>query len=168
MTHRVLGIDPGLAETGWGLVDSDGMRHRHVDHGGIITNSDTPIEMRLLNLHREFKALIDVFKPSAMAVESLFFTKNISSAIPVAQARGIALLVAAQSGMTLAEYSPMTIKQSVVGSGTASKQQMQHMVSILLGLDYTVIENDHAADALAAAITLIHHGALWSTASPVS
>ena len=162
MTYRVLGLDPGLAQTGWGLVDSDGIRHRHIDHGMIETDSAHPPEKRLLALHRELISLLAAFKPTAMGVETLFFTKNITSAMPVAQARGVALLAAAQSNLEVFEFSPPTIKQSVVGSGSADKQQVQAMVQLLLGLEQ-MPGNDHSADALAAAITLIHHGSLWST-----
>lgn len=168
MTHRVLGVDPGLAETGWGLIDSDGIRHQHLDHGCISTEAGHPPEQRLLKLHREMTALIKEFKPKAMGIETLFFTRNISSAMPVAQGWGIALLAAAQSGLVVNEFSPVTIKQSVVGSGGAEKKQIQDMVCLLLGLDYNTIGSSHAADALAAAITLVHHGIVWSTASTAS
>ena len=167
MTHRVLGIDPGLASTGWGVVDSDGTRHKHVDHGTVKTGSKEAPELRLLALHRELTELIRAFKPEGLGIETLFFTKNISSALPVAQARGVALLSAAEQGLTVMEFSPMTIKQSVVGTGGADKAQIQEMVRLLLGLNENP-KPDHAADALAAAITFIHHGSLWSTVSVVS
>lgn len=162
MICRVLGIDPGLACTGWGLIDSDGIRHKHLDHGVIETDSGSPPEQRLLILHRELTALLRAFKPVAMGIERLFFIKNISSAMPVSQARGIALLVAAQNNVKVEEFSPTSIKESVVGVGRADKKQVQDMVRLLLGLD-ELPKSDHAADALAAAITLIHHGNLWST-----
>ena len=152
MTHRVLGIDPGLARTGWGIVDSNGTRHKHVDHGAILTG------------YREIISIIEAYQPSGMGIETLFFTKNISSAMPVAQARGVVLLAAAEKGMAVGEYSPVTIKQSVVGTGDAAKGQVQEMVRLLLGLS-ELPEPDHAADALAAAITFIHHGSLWLTVS---
>ena len=167
MTHRVLGIDPGLARTGWGVVESTGTRHKHVNHGSISTDSQLSMEIRLLELHRSLVALIEEYKPSAMGIETLFFTKNVSSAIPVAQARGVALLSAAQAGLAVGEFSPVTIKQSVVGSGSADKNQVQQMVRLLLGLE-DIPRPDHAADALAAAITYIHSGSLWSTVSAVS
>lgn len=166
MTHRVLGIDPGLASTGWGIIDSSGTRHRYIDHGTISTSSRELPERRLLSLYREITSLIDAFKPSGMGIETLFFTKNISSALPVAQARGVVLLAAGEKGLAVGEYSPVTIKQSVVGAGGAAKAQVQEMVRILLGLQ-DIPEPDHAADALAAAITFIHHGSLWSTVSAV-
>jgi len=166
VTHRVLGIDPGLASTGWGIIDSSGTRHRYIDHGTISTSSRELPERRLLSLYREITSLIDAFKPSGMGIETLFFTKNISSALPVAQARGVVLLAAGEKGLAVGEYSPVTIKQSVVGAGGAAKAQVQEMVRILLGLQ-DIPEPDHAADALAAAITFIHHGSLWSTVSAV-
>ncbi len=166
MTHRVLGIDPGLASTGWGIIDSSGTRHQHMDHGTISTSSKELPERRLLILYREITSLIDSFKPVGMGIETLFFKKNISSAMPVAQARGVVLLAAAQKGLQVGEFSPVTIKQSVVGAGAASKGQVQQMVRLLLGLP-EIPKPDHAADALAAAITFIHHGSLWSTVSAV-
>ncbi len=166
MTHRVLGIDPGLARTGWGIVDSTGTRHKHIDHGTVLTGSKEPPERRLLSLYKEINSIIEAYKPSGMGIETLFFTKNISSAMPVAQARGVVLLAAAEKDLTVGEYSPVTIKQSVVGTGGARKEQVQEMVRLLLGLS-EIPEPDHAADALAAAITFIHHGSLWLTASTV-
>ena len=160
MIHRVLGIDPGLASTGWGIIDSSGSRHKYIDHGTFSTSSKDSPERRLLDIYRELESLIDAFKPVGMGIETLFFTKNISSALPVAQARGVVLLAAAERGLSVGEYSPVTIKQSVVGTGGADKAQVQQMVRILLGLQ-DVPNPDHAADALAAAITFIHHGSLW-------
>ncbi len=164
MKFRVLGIDPGLAKTGWGLVDSDGNRHRHVDHGLIETQPDQPPEKRILVLYRELSSLVNAYNPAAMGVETLYFVKNISSAMPVAQARGIALLVAAQNDLKLCEFEPATIKQSVTGSGRADKKQVQSLIQLILGMD-SIPGSDHSADALAAAVTLIHHGILWSTVS---
>jgi len=166
MTFRVLGIDPGLAETGWGIVDSDGTRHKYIAHGTVKTSSSLDPQIRLLDLSREIKAVISNYKPSGMGIETLFFTKNISSALPVAQARGVILLAAAESGLKVGEFSPTVIKQSVVGTGGAEKNQVQEMVKILLGLS-SVPRPDHAADALAAAVTFIHHGSLWLTVSAV-
>jgi crossover junction endodeoxyribonuclease RuvC len=164
--HRVLGIDPGLAQTGWGIIDSSGNRHKHIDHGTIKTVSREAPERRLLSLYRELKSLIEAYKPVGLGIETLFFTKNISSAMPVAQARGVVLLAAAESGLLVGEFSPVTIKQSVVGAGGAGKGQVQEMVRILLGLA-EIPKPDHASDALASAITFIHHGSLWSTVSAV-
>ena len=164
---RILGIDPGLAAAGWGIIDSRGSRLVHIDHGIIATSKDHPPEQRLLVLHRELSALIEAHRPGAMAVETLFFTKNISSAIPVAQARGVILLTAARHGIQVGEFSPMTIKQSVVGTGSAEKHQVQDMTRLLLGLAESPA-SDHAADALAVAVTFIHNRSPWSTASAAS
>ena len=164
---RILGIDPGLAAAGWGIIDSRGSRLVHIDHGIIATSKDHSPARRLLVLHRELSALIEVHRPGAMAVETLFFTKNISSAIPVAQARGVILLTAARHGLQVGEFSPMTIKQSVVGTGSAEKHQVQDMTRLLLGLAESPA-SDHAADALAVAVTFSHNISPWSTASAAS
>jgi len=164
MTHRVLGIDPGLALTGWGVVDSSGTRHSHVDHGMIVTAPKDSSAGRLRTLYHELLALISAFSPEGMGIESLYFTRNISSAIPVAQARGVALLAAAEHNLIVKEFSPLTIKQSVVGTGGGEKHQVQEMVRLLLGLK-EIPKPDHSADALAVAITFLHHGSLWLTAS---
>jgi len=161
---RVLGVDPGFAHIGWGIVDFTGTRHRHVEHGSISSDrSDLPAR-RLLVLYNKLNAIIDGFNPVALGIETLYFLKNVSSAMSVAQARGVILLAAAERDMMVGEYSPLVIKQSVVGSGRARKTQVQEMVKILLGLSH-IPKPDHAADALAAAITFIHHGGLCSTAS---
>ncbi len=167
MMRRILGIDPGFASTGWGLIDSDGVRNKHIDHGSIETASGDAAEKRLMALYEEVAGIIESFKPTGLGIETLFFTKNISSAMPVAQARGVVLLAAAQAGLDVGEFSPVTIKQSVVGAGGADKAQVQEMVRLLLGLG-EIPKPDHAADALAAAITFVHHGKPWSTVSAVS
>ncbi|OQX28981.1 MAG: crossover junction endodeoxyribonuclease RuvC [Spirochaeta sp. LUC14_002_19_P3] len=159
MNWRVLGVDPGLAQTGWGLVDSDGNRHKHVDHGTIATNSGEPPELRLLTLHREMSAIISAFKPMAVGAEKLYFARNVSSAMPVAQARGAVLLTAALHGLRVEEFTPNTIKESVVGTGSADKSQIGKMIMLLLGLTEAP-DTDHAADALAVAITFIHREAV--------
>jgi len=164
VNSRVLGVDPGFTHIGWGVVDTTGARHRHVEHGSISSDrADLPAR-RLLALYNELDAIIDRLRPIALGIETLYFLKNVSSAMAVAQARGVVLLAAARWGMTIGEYSPLVIKQSVVGSGRAQKVQVQKMVKILLGLPQ-IPKPDHAADALAAAITFIHHGGLCSTAS---
>ena len=156
MTRRVLGIDPGLAATGWGVIESTGSRHTWVAHGTVATRSKVPLEKRLLHLYEELSSIFDTYEPVGMGIETLFFTKNISSAIPVAQARGVAMLLAAQKGLNVGEYSPVVIKQSVVGTGGAAKNQVQEMIRLILGLP-EIPKPDHAADALAAAVTFVHH-----------
>jgi len=164
MNGRVLGIDPGFAHTGWGVIDYIGSRHRHIEHGSISSEKTDLPARRLLLLYDELNKIIDRLRPIALAIETLYFLKNVSSAMAVAQARGVVLLAAAKWGMKIGEYSPLVIKQSVVGSGRAQKVQVQKMVKILLGLP-SIPKPNHAADALAAAITFIHHGGLCLTAS---
>ncbi len=157
MTHRVLGIDPGLASTGWGIVDSHNSRLIYVDHGTVTTPAGMSPHLRLLQLEREINSILEAYTPEAMGIETLYFAKNISSALPVAQARGVILLAAARKGLAVGEYSPTVIKQSVVGAGQADKAQIQNMICLILGLQETP-KPDHAADALAAAVTFIHYG----------
>ncbi len=160
MNYRILGVDPGFARTGWGLIDTDGIRHRHVDHGMIVTDSSHTPERRLLELYGEMTSLLEASKPVAMGVEKLFFKRNISSALPVAQAMGVVLLAAAQNNLVVKEYTPNTVKQSIVGTGQADKAQVQNMIKMILSLKETP-KSDHSADALAVAITLIHHEMPW-------
>jgi len=164
---RVLGIDPGFAHIGWGIIDSTGARHRHVEHGSIDSDRSELPARRLLALYNRLNGIIEMHRPIALGIETLFFLKNISSAMAVAQARGVVLLAAAEKGMRIGEFSPLVIKQSVVGSGRAQKTQIQEMVKILLGLP-NIPRPDHAADALAAAITFVHHERLCLTVSEVN
>ncbi len=148
---RIIGIDPGLANTGWGVVDADGTRYVYRDHGVISTKSSMGVGERLLFIYDSLVAVIAKFKPVEAGIESLYFARNITSAIPVAQARGIVLLALAQKQIQASEYPPQAIKQAIVGAGRAEKQQVQDMVRVLLGLP-EIPRPDHAADALAAAI----------------
>jgi len=151
----VLGIDPGLAETGWGLVSVQGSSLRYHAHGCIKTKSTMSLEQRLLLLHQELMAILNAHQAAAAAIESLFFAKNISSALPVAHARGALYLSCALMQIPVFEYTPMVIKQAVSGNGRAEKEQVQAMVKVLLGMK-ELVKPDHAADALAAAICHIH------------
>lgn len=151
----MIGVDPGLADLGWGIVASERGRHSHLAHGVVRTKATDPPAQRLLQLFEALQALIGQFHPTAAGIETLFFNKNITSALPVAQARGVALLAFAQAGLTVGEYSPPQIKSSLVGVGTADKHQVQEMVKILLNLK-DLPKPDHAADALAAAICHLH------------
>lgn len=148
----VLGIDPGLAATGYGVVRAEHGRFTWIEHGVIRTRAQDRPGHRLNTIAEELGALIERLHPEIAGVESLFFTKNISSAIPVAQARGVVLLTLEQHGIAAEEYTPQVIKQAVVGGGQADKEQVTHMVRIILGLGEAP-RPDHAADALAAAIT---------------
>lgn len=155
----VLGVDPGLADLGWGLVEKQGSRLIHKAHGCIKTPAGLPLEQRLLAIHTELGLIIEQYRPHTSSVEALFFAKNVSSALPVAHARGVIYLTMALAGIPVFEYTPLVIKQAVLGSGTADKKQVQAMVKLLLGLPEPP-RPDHAADALAAAICHIHTGGI--------
>lgn len=151
----ILGIDPGLANTGWGLIESAGHRHRCVAYGCITTQSGDSTPDRLAQIHREIVDVIARYRPGACAVENVYFSTNAKSAFATGQARAAALLALANAGLELGEYSPVQIKSTVVGSGTADKNQVTYMVRVLLGLDHDPAP-DHAADALATAICHAH------------
>lgn len=148
----ILGVDPGLANTGWGVIERSGSRLRCLAYGCISTQADEDLAQRLSAIHEGVVEVIGRYTPSECAVESIFFGSNAKSAFATGQARGVALLATAASRLVLGEYSPVQIKNAVVGSGTADKKQVQYMVRVVLGLDHEP-RPDHAADALAAAIT---------------
>ncbi|NLD82632.1 MAG: crossover junction endodeoxyribonuclease RuvC [Clostridiales bacterium] len=149
---RILGIDPGLATMGWGVVDAEGGRQQLVQCGALITPPDMPFPRRLHHLFLGVRELIVTYRPEEIVFEELFFAKNITTAITVASARGVALCACSESGLPLYEYTPMQIKQAVTGYGKADKQQVQQMVKMMLNLP-AVIRPDDAADAVAAALT---------------
>lgn len=151
----ILGIDPGLANTGWGVIDRVGPRCRAVAYGCITTPARQPVAHRLSAIHDELREVIERYRPEACAVESVYFGTNAKSAFATGQARGVALLATAERSVELAEYSPVQIKNVVVGSGKADKRQVTYMVRTLLSLDHDP-KPDHAADALAIAITHAH------------
>ena len=153
----ILGIDPGLAATGWGVIDARQGSLRYLSHGVIRTDSSAPTGRRLFEIHRELREICTAHRPVSAAIESLYFAKNISSAIPVAQARGVVMLLLEQEGIQAEEYPPQAIKQALVGHGRAAKEQVQELVRLLLALP-EIPTPDHAADALAAAITHHHAG----------
>lgn len=148
---RILGIDPGLAIIGYGVIDVDNGNFKVVDYGVITTPKDETIPVRLAMIWDRVNLLISKFKPDHIAMEELFFTNNKTTGIIVSEARGVLLLAAVQSPAKLYEYTPMQIKQAITGYGKADKQQMQNMVRILLKLD-SIPKPDDAADALAVAI----------------
>lgn len=152
---RVIGIDPGLANTGWGIIDSDGIRFRYIDHGTITTTNKFSPTIRLKKIYNELNSVIEKYNPSHGGIETLYFAKNVSSALPVSQARGVQLLCLSLKNITVGEYTPIQIKQAVVGNGRASKKQVQDMVKLILKLK-EIPKPDHAADALAAAISHVH------------
>lgn len=156
---RVLGIDPGLATMGWGVIESDGYRDRLVNYGALITYPKDTFPTRLDSLYMGVKGLIETFKPDEIAFEELFFSKNITTGIQVAGARGVALAACQSYTDRLYEYTPMQIKQALTGYGNAEKKQMQQMVRMRLGLT-EIPKPDDAADAVACALTHAHAGRL--------
>jgi crossover junction endodeoxyribonuclease RuvC len=156
---RIIGIDPGTATTGFGVIDYERGRYALVDAGVIITPAGRPMPERLVTLHRELAEVLRDTSPEAAVVEQLFFATNVTTAITVGQARGVILLALAEVGLIAAEYTPMQIKQAVTGYGGAKKPQIQEMVRVLLNLP-EIPRPDDAADALAAAITHANSGRL--------
>jgi crossover junction endodeoxyribonuclease RuvC len=148
---RVLGIDCGSERTGYGVIDSDGLDHRMVAAGVIRTNTKWPFEKRLAEIAGGLRALIREHSPEAGAVEGIFFSANVKTALKLAHVRGVALLAIAEAGMDLGEYSPLEVKISVVGYGRAEKSQVKLMVGSLLRLPEP-IQSEDASDALAVAL----------------
>ncbi|HNS63785.1 MAG TPA: crossover junction endodeoxyribonuclease RuvC [Anaerolineaceae bacterium] len=151
----VLGIDPGTAITGYGLVKDTRDGLQVVDYGVILTPKDLPLHQRLFQLHTELTKIILLHHPDAGAVEKLFFQRNVTTAMSVGHARGVVFLAMAQACMPVAEYTPMQVKEAVAGYGGAEKRQIQEMVRVLLGLN-DIPKPDDAADALAVAICHLH------------
>ena len=149
--RRIIGIDPGLASTGWGVLDCAGGRLRHVCHGSIQTKAGRPMPERLFCIMESLRAILDEYSPTESAVEILYFGKNVSSAIPVAEARGVIFAALAERGLQVAEFRPNAIKLGVTGTAAADKRQVQEMTRVILGLSEAP-SPDHAADALGAAI----------------
>ena len=151
-----MGIDPGVASTGFGVVRLAGGQMTAVDGGVIEAPPGAPLETRLARIHSELEQLIGWHEPAAVALEDLYFGKNVRSAIAVGQARGVAMLAAAQRQIPCFDYTPQAVKMAVCGTGTAAKRQVQQMVGALLGLARAP-ESDHTADALAVAIRHAGH-----------
>ena len=147
----VLGIDPGLAHTGWGVVETRGSVCRARAYGCVTTHASEPIDMRLGRIYAELRRVIERYGPTELAIESIYFGENTKSAIATAQARGAAIVACSTAGLSVGEYTPMQIKQAVVGTGAADKRQVIYMVRSVLALDHDP-RPDHAADALAAAV----------------
>ncbi|MGB8224261.1 MAG: crossover junction endodeoxyribonuclease RuvC [Polyangiales bacterium] len=150
---RVLGIDPGSRRTGWGVVQLEGTRLRHIAAGTIAVPEKMPLPKRLRLIHEELQRLISEHQPEVVAVEEIFFAKYANAALKLGHARGVALLVAAESELEVHEYPPAIVKRTVVGRGGADKTQVGRLVTAILGLDAPPEED--AADALAVAITHI-------------
>jgi len=152
---RLLGLDPGLQKTGWGIVESQGNRLVHIANGVVKSDSKKTLAERLVELHDGLSAVLAEWQPHACAVEETFVNKNPTSTLKLGQARGIALLVPSMAGIPVAEYTPNHVKKSVVGAGHAAKEQVESMVQILL--PGVKINGADAADALAVAICHAHH-----------
>lgn len=148
---RVLGIDPGTAITGFGIIETERGSYRLVDAGVIRTPARQALELRLETIYDDIAEIIKEFKPTVASIEQLFFAQNVTTAISVSHARGVVMLAAMKAKMDVAEYTPLQIKQALTGYGRAEKKQIQEMVKILLGLKVHP-KPDDCADALAAAI----------------
>ena len=151
----ILGIDPGIAIAGYGVIEESNNSIRVIDYGAITTPSTMDTPQRLVKIYDAVQALISRYQPDEVAIEELFFNKNVKTALTIGHARGVTVLAAAKKGLDLYEYTPLQVKQSVVGYGRAEKSQVQQMVKILLNLKEIPRPND-AADALAVAICHSH------------
>ena len=149
---RILGIDPGVATVGFGVIDTDNGTQTMVQYGAITTRAGLPLATRLVQIGDDMEELIRRFKPDEISVEELFFSKNITTGIAVAHGRGIILYTAEKAGVPVYEYTPMQVKQAITGYGKAEKRQVQEMVKLLLHMD-AIVRPDDAADALAIALT---------------
>ncbi|MBN1219672.1 MAG: crossover junction endodeoxyribonuclease RuvC [Anaerolineae bacterium] len=156
---RVMGVDPGTAITGWGVVEESGDELAMVACGVVTTAAGTPLPQRLQIIYRELTQLIGQWQPDTAAIEELFFSKNAKTALAVGHGRGAAMLALANAGLSIVEYKPLEVKQAITGHGGADKQQMQQMVRLLLSLK-DIPRPDDAADALAVAICHLHSARL--------
>ncbi|MDF2523423.1 MAG: crossover junction endodeoxyribonuclease RuvC [Clostridiales bacterium] len=147
----IMGIDPGFAITGYGIVKYEGNKFSVIDYGAITTEASLQFSKRLLILSEGLEELIGKYKPDAISIEELFFNKNIKTALNVGHGRGVALLAGARAGVEVFEYTPLQVKQSVVGYGRAEKAQIQQMVKVILNLE-KIPKPDDVADALAVAV----------------
>jgi crossover junction endodeoxyribonuclease RuvC len=154
-SFEAIGIDPGIASVGYGLVASTEGKLILIDHGCIQTESNEPMGTRLAFIYHEIRQLLDQYSPDIGGIEELYFFRNVSSAFPVAEARGVIRLAFEEAHIALLEHTPNAIKKSVTGSARADKSQVQELVKILLGMP-EIPKPDHAADALAAAICTLH------------
>ncbi len=152
---RILGLDPGLGTSGWGLIQAEGNRLSHIGNGQIRTDSREPLPQRLSTLANQLEALIVELHPGAAAVEEVFVNANPQSTLKLGQARGVVIMICARAGLEIGEYAPRMIKKAIVGTGSAEKVQVHAMVSRLL--PGVTIAGPDAADALGVAITHAHH-----------
>lgn len=149
---RILGIDPGIGRAGWGIVEVQGGNVKAIDYGCIETPKEDALEQRIETLYATLIKIIEAHKPEALAIESLFFNKNVTTALTVGQARGVVLLAAAQNKMSVTSYTPQQVKSGITGYGKADKQQVGHMIKMVLHLS-AIPKPDDTADALAIAVT---------------
>lgn len=151
----IIGIDPGLATIGYGVIDYTGNQFKTLDYGILSTPAHTPVPERLEKIYTDATALFAKYRPDAISMEELFFSKNVTTGIPVAEARGVLLLAAQKNGINVYEYNPREVKQSVVGYGKAEKRQVMEMTRMMLNLE-KIPRPDDAADALAMAVCHAH------------
>ena len=162
MQRVILGIDPGLAHTGWGVIAQNGPRLACISYGCVTTHAQAPLSERLLKIHDQIDAVVRKFGPTCVGIETVWFGQNITAAFATGQARGAALVACAEHGLAVGEFAPRQIKLAVVGTGTAEKDQVQYMVAKLLGLAEKP-HPDHSSDALAAAICYTTHDSQLSS-----
>ncbi len=156
MDRVILGIDPGLANTGWGVMRQQGSKLACLAYGCVSTPKQQELSQRLLKIHDQIGAVIDKYSPECIGIETVWFGQNVTAAFGTGQARGAALVACANRGLHVGEFTPLQIKMAVVGTGSAQKKQVQYMVQKILGLGCAP-RPDHAADALAAAICYTTH-----------
>ena len=152
---RIIGLDPGLRNTGWGLIEAQGNRLSYVADGAVHSDAEAPLAERLLQLHRQLTEVLDQYQPDEAAVEETFVNKDARATLKLGQARGVVMLVPAQRGLRVAEYAPNMVKKAVVGAGHAEKDQVKHMVKLLL--PRAQMKTADSTDALAIAICHAHH-----------
>ncbi|MBK5251641.1 MAG: crossover junction endodeoxyribonuclease RuvC [Peptostreptococcaceae bacterium] len=155
----IIGIDPGYAILGYGVISYEGNKFDVIEYGTVTTSSDVELPNRLKKIYNELYDLFEKYKPDAVAIEELFFNKNVTTALMVAHARGVAVVAAAKAGLEIFEYTPLQVKQGVVGYGRAEKKQVQIMVKTILNLK-EIPRPDDAADALAVGICHAHSGVM--------
>jgi crossover junction endodeoxyribonuclease RuvC len=152
---RILGIDPGLRRTGWGLIEADGNRLIHLACGSVETSARAVLGMRLVTIHDGLMAVIERYRPQEAAVEQTFVNANAVATLKLGQARGVAMLVPARAGLTVAEYAPNLVKKTIIGAGHGEKAQIRMMIGVLL--PKAAPQSEDAADALAIAVCHAHH-----------
>ena len=157
---KILGIDPGSRITGYGIIAKEGNRLVHLDNGAIFTDKARDFPARLKRIYRELSEIIETFQPDAVAVENIFFSNNVQSALKLGQARGAAIVAGVNAGLPVFEYTALQVKQAVVGNGKAAKEQVQKMIKVLLNLPEVAQED--ASDALAVAVCHAHSATIKS------